>query len=352
MLTFLMHYRTAWNDYFTGSPTLIQHKEFGTTQTPSATSVCVSNCLFRSITSSSNGGALFCSTSVTCLLVESSSFFTCKTSSGKGGAIYFTNTGSGQSVFYGLCGYDCSSSNGQFSRVDLYDSIPVKNYINYSSFVRCVDVSLNPLNMLCHQNGKILCPSVNVSMNKCSGRSGIYTNPSVDSNSVTGLFTYSTFADNHASDTICIYLERLGAKYEIKSCNILRNTQGNLGSRGTILRSGNLIIEDSCILGNTATYTFYETSSSYTITISKCTVDSTSNSGNFVIQNTVTKSFILALNHMSTRNCHSEYDSIGMFEETNTMSYMREFYPQAPTKRHHFINQHFNFQLYPSVCFY
>jgi hypothetical protein len=306
-----MHYRTAWNDYFTGTPTVIQHKEFGTTQTPSATNVHVLNCLFRSITSSSNGGALSCDTSVTCLLVESSSFYSCKTSSGYGGAIYFTNADSGQCVFYGLCGYDCSSSIGQFSRVYMYNSISVKNYINYSSFVRCVDVSLNPLNTLSHQNGKILCPSVNISMNKCSGRSGIYTNPSADSNSVTGLFTYSTFADNHATDTICLYLERTGAKYEIKSCNILRNTQGNLGSQGTILRSGNLIIEDSCILGNNANYIFYETSSSYTITISKCTVDSTSNNGYLTIQSTVTKSFIHALNHMSTRNCHSEYDSIG-----------------------------------------
>jgi hypothetical protein len=102
-----------------------------------------------------------------------------------------------------------------------------------------------------------------------------------------------------------------GAKYEIKSCNILRNTQGELGSEGTIYSSGNTMIEDFCILENKAINIFYQTSSSYTITLSRCTVDSTSNNRNLIIQNTVTKSFILALNHMSNQNCHSEYDSVG-----------------------------------------
>jgi hypothetical protein len=94
----------------------------------------------------------------------------------------------------------------------------------------------------------------------------------------------------------------------MKSCNILRNTQGTLGTEGTIATWGNLMIEDSCILENIADCIFFQ-GSSYTITISNCTVDSTSNNGYLTTQNTVTKSFILALNHISTQNCHSEYDS-------------------------------------------
>jgi len=69
------------------------------------------------------------------------------------------------------------------------------------------------------------------------------------------------------------------------------------------------MIKDSCILENTANYIFY--SYSGTTTLTNCTVDKTTKYGNLVIQNTVTKSFILALNHMSTRNCIAEYDAVG-----------------------------------------
>jgi predicted nucleic acid binding AN1-type Zn finger protein len=96
-----------------------------------------------------------------------------------------------------------------------------------------------------------------------------------------------------------------------KSCNILRNTQVS-SSEGTIKSDGNLMIEDSCILGNTATNIFYAYSSYIiTLSLSNCTVDKTSNNGYLTTQNTVTKSFILGLNNMSTQNCHSEYDSAG-----------------------------------------
>jgi hypothetical protein len=70
-------------------------------------------------------------------------------------------------------------------------------------------------------------------------------------------------------------------------------------------------IADSCILENKANNIFYQGDTSYRTTISNCTVGSTSNNGYLTIRNTVTKSFILGLNHMSTLNCHSEYDSSG-----------------------------------------
>jgi hypothetical protein len=314
MLTLLMHIRTTWSDFFTGNPTIIQSNEFGERQTPSATSIHVSNCLFRSITSTSSGGALYCS-SVTYLLIESSSFFSCKTSS-NGGAIYFINTNSGQSVLYEVCGYDCystytSTSEGQFAYIYAKNAASNMNYVNYSSITRCVidnSVSRYTLRL---DFGKQCCLSVNISMNKCYYRSGICCQPFSDSNSFICSFSYSTFADNNATGYNCIYLLNSGSKYKIESCNILRNTQGSLGTEGTIHINGNIGIENSCILGNKATYIFYQ-GSSYTITLSNCTVDLTSNNGKLTTRNTVTKSFILALNHMSTRNCHSEYDAVGI----------------------------------------
>jgi hypothetical protein len=300
--------RSAWNDYFSGTsqPQIISQQT--TRQTPSNQCVHILNCLFKSITATSAGGAVSCE-SVTYLLVESSSFFSCKTSSGRGGAIYFNNQNNGQSVLHTVCGYDCSTSSayGQHIAIFVYNNAISKNYVNYSSFSRCLNEQRTEILSIYY--GKICCPSVNVSMNKCNSFSGIWFSAYVDSNSVTCSLSYSSIVDNSATNYICINFATAGANYEIKSCNILRNTQVS-SSCGTVLTKGNLKIEDSCILENTATYIFYA-SSSYTITLSNCTVDKTSKSGSLITQNTVTKSFILGLNHMSTQNCHSEYDSAG-----------------------------------------
>jgi hypothetical protein len=308
-----MYIRTAWNDFFSGVPTLIQNQDYQTRQTPSGTSVHVLNCLFRSISSSQDGGALYFS-SITYLLIESSSFFSCKTSEDDGGAIFFSN--GGQCVFHKVCGYDCNShyvgsfsSRGQFSCIYANNDASSKNYVNYSSIAHCVKESSNSWCTMRHQYGKICFPSVNISMNKCYSRI-IYCNPYADSNSVTFSLSFSSFTDNIALGSTCILLEAGNTNYEIKSCNILRNKVTS-GSQGTIYANGNLKIEDSCVLENTATYIFYQSSSSYTITLSNCTVDKTTNNGYLTTKSTVAKSFILALNHMSTRNCHSEYDSAG-----------------------------------------
>jgi hypothetical protein len=312
MLTFILCFRTAWNDYFTATgQNNINSQTFSLTQTPSNTSVYVSNCLFEFITSSGNGGALSC-TSVTYLLVEPTSFISCSTSGELGGAVFFSNS-CGQCVLHEVCGFDCcstytSSSGGQFVHTSVNNIISSKNYVNYSSITRCTNQISDSHYVLELRNGKICCSSVNMSMNKCPYDSGIFCGPSIVSNSYTSSLTYSSFADNFATISICIYLYTGGASCEVKSCNVLRNTQGNLGANGLFFTRDNVSIEDSCILENKANCIFYQYSS-YTITISNCTVNSTSNNGYLTIRNTFTKSFIHALNHMSTQNCHSEYDS-------------------------------------------
>jgi hypothetical protein len=308
-----MKFRTAWGDYYNASEYRFSQL-YTSRQTSSSTGVHISNCLFRSITTGSDGSAFY-STSVLNLLVESTSFFSCKTSSRCGGAVYFSNNG-GECVLHEVCGYDCYStyassssyiSYGQFIYAVVNNAVSSKNYINYSSIVRCVNDRSYSYYTLQLNNGKILCPSVNFSMNKCFYYL-FYFNPLCNSNSVTCSFSYSSFSDNIATQHTCLFLWTTGAKFEIESCNILRNTEGSVGSTGTIYTCGNLMIEGSCILENTATYNFCQGNSGYRITLSNCTVDKTASNGYLTIKNTVTKSFIHALNHMSTQNCHSEYD--------------------------------------------
>jgi predicted outer membrane repeat protein len=295
--------------------------------------------LFSSITSTGNGGALYCSTSVSYLLVESTSFFSCKTSGGDGGAIYFYNTNSGQCVLHEVCGYDCcttDSSYCHFVHIYMKNDISSKNYFNYSSISHCVNV--NVWEMLSLVNGKIYFQSVNVSNNKCCGQL-VRCYPFTDSNSNTLSFSYSSFADNSVTNYLLFLLWTLGAKYEIKSCNIIRNSQVTVNSYGIISTNGNMMIEDSCILENKATPIFYQESSSYRITLSNCTVDSTSNNGYLITQNTVSKSFILALNHMSTQNCHAGYDAAG---------YLTPITPHPPSSKkqiHCYTGQKYRFYL-------
>jgi hypothetical protein len=153
--------------------------------------------------------------------------------------------------------------------------------------------------------------------------------PYSDSSSVICSISYSTFADNHALGHTGIILWRDYAKYEIKSCNIIRNTQVSTGTHGTFLSYGYLNIEDSCILGNNANYIVYTANSNYPTTLSNCTVDKTANNGYMTIKNTVTKSFILALKHMSNLLCHAEYDSAGALTPVTPP-------PSPPTKQKHY----------------
>jgi hypothetical protein len=316
MSVFLLRVITAWNDYFYGSS---PSQTFATTkytkvQSTSSKNVFVLNCLFIGCTSTSHGGALLCSGSVQCLLIEFSSFFSCSTSNQKGGAICFENTNSGESVLYKVCGNDCcstytSSNWGQFAYNDLKNAASNKNYVNYSSISRCVNHDSYAYYTLRLCFGKICFPSVNSSMNKCHTDSGTRCSPTSDSNSFTCLYSYCSFTDNNSPGYTCILQDNSGAKTEMKYCNILRNTQGS-SSGGTFYFCGDATIKDSCILMNTATYTFYA-SSSYVITVSNCTVDSTSHFNSLILTNTMTKSFIHALNHLSTQNCDSEYDSAG-----------------------------------------
>jgi len=303
--------RTAWSDFFPDSPATNLNSQTYTSRQSSSTSVYVSNCLFICCTSTDHGGALFCSS--TTLLVESSSFFSCTTSNTWGGAI---RVDWGQCVLYEVCGYNCYStysggtSYGQFANIDVKNTASNKNYVNYSSIVRCVNQRSDSQRTVFLSNGMVCCPSVNMSMNKCGYYSGILTYPYSDSSYVTCSFSYSSFVNNNCHVLTCLYFNRDGAKYEMKSCNVLRNTQSS-GSNGIIYTYGILNIKDSCILENTATNIFYSSSSSYPITLTNCTVDKTTNNGYLTTQNTVTKSFILGLNHMSNQICHSEYDSAG-----------------------------------------
>ena len=111
--------RTFEDVYGPGSnPTNYTGQEFTERLTPTASDVYVYNCVFRYCSSSSNGGALYFSNSVYKLLIEQSSFISCRTDQKGGGICSYSR----QCVLSRICGFNCSSTNsssnyGQFTYI-------------------------------------------------------------------------------------------------------------------------------------------------------------------------------------------------------------------------------------------
>jgi hypothetical protein len=243
---------------------------------PTENNVCVHNSVFHDCVSSSNGGAIYCGSSVYKLLVEQSSFLSCQSSGTSGGGICFDSTTEGQCVLSKICGFKCvltssSSSNileGQLAYIKTKSDITYKSHVNDSTSTQSSKVSSKCYNAFCHYYGNILHPNVNISNNECYSNAAVYFSPTSSS---TCRISYSTVINNTANGSDgCISLSSSNIYYYIDSCNILNNTQ-TTNNNGIIHSTSNIHIKDSCILGNNKGNRVFSTS--YTMTISNCTID-------------------------------------------------------------------------------
>ena len=307
----------AWSDVYDSTDSITIHS--GTSSRITFDSGChyITKCTFESLCEKSgSGGAIYSSNNGNAkMFVEETTFTECHCS-GFGGAIYFYSSGS--CALAKVCGYKCSttSSNSfQFDRVYVTDSgLTIINTINDSSIAYSLNDN-NAHHTLYHRYGRIISCSVNVSNNKCSQTSGIYCYPSTSSSASSGdpscIISFSTFTNNTChTHYVCLYLHEGSAFKEINRCNVLRNTQQNTDTRGTICSNGNLDIKSSCILDNSAKYDFY--ANSYTITITDCTRDTNKETyGSVTIKETPAQSFINALIHTQAEHCVAQFDSVG-----------------------------------------
>jgi hypothetical protein len=306
-------------------------------QTPTSNNVFVHDCTFRSCTSSSHGGALYChsSNNVIKLLVGRTSFTSCRTSKEYGGAIYFDSQTSGECILNKICGFDCLStysgwSLGQFVYALTKNDATFKNHVNDSSFTRTSKVGTYSCYSLRLFYGNILCPSVNITKNECYHCSALVCRATGSSTLVTCCVLYSSIVNNTANgDWCCIAFGSNSVSSQLMgTCNVLNNKQTN-SNYGIIWANANLFIKDSCILGSDKDKkVFYEDHASCKITISNCTIDDDifSNGryyGSVTVNKTIENSFINALSHISTRNCDSYFDSY----ETLTAK------PNVPTRK-------------------
>jgi hypothetical protein len=295
------------------NPTNYTRTEYsGTRLNPTANNVYVYDCFFHDFSYSSSGGALYCSGSVYKLLIEQSSFFSCKISSGNGGGACFSYSGNYESVLSKICGFGCSCDNcGQCVFINLGNNGDYKNHFNDSSITHSLKDGKNPWDSLFLESNIIFCPSNNFTNNECYTASGFCCASKRSSTSETCRISYCSVVNNTANGGYkCIRLYYSGSTHCIDTCNILNNKQ-TTSSYGTIRSYTNVLIKDSCILGNDEGKTVFYVDSSYMITVSNCTVDNNRYSGSVTFTKTIQSSFIHALSHLSTRRCDSYFDSYG-----------------------------------------
>jgi hypothetical protein len=289
----------------------------------SVSNVYVHNCVFRYCTSSEHGGALSCTSSVIRLLVEQSSFISCRASNRHGGGVYFVNTASGESVLNKICVFNCSSlvsGFGQFAYIKL-NSNYYKNHVNDTSIIHSSNVNSDSRDSMRLLFGNILCPSVNITNNECSR---YCTLDCQLSSSCICRISYNSIVNNTAIVHTCIYSSGSSSSHYIYACNILNNKQTD-SAYGTFEVYTKLLIENSCILGNNEgkTVFYLGSSSSYNITISNCTFDNSKYTGTVIFTNTIENTFINALSHIVTERCDSFFDSYGTLTVKTTVNSCR-----------------------------
>jgi hypothetical protein len=305
--------------YGTGlNPTnYIRNEYAGTQLTPSANNVYVYDCFFHDFSSSSNGGAINCGSSVYKLLIEQSSFFFCKTSGSYGGGVYFEYSGNYECVMSKICGFGCScGSYGTCAFIRLYNSANYKNHFNDSTITHSLKDGKSQWDSIFLSSDTILFPSNNFTNNECNRNPAFCCVSQRSSTLELCIVSYCSIVNNTANGGYsCIRLYSSGSTHRIDTCNIINNKQTS-SYEGTISAFSNVLIKDSCILGNNeGNSVFYTSSSSYTITVSNCTVDNNrySGSGSVIFTKTAESSFIHALSHIVTRSCDSNFDSYGTF---------------------------------------
>ena len=286
------------------------------------------NCYFHDMSSANNGSAIYMGTNIYDILIEYCTFqhlSISSTSNIYGGAIRIF---CGNIVLNQICGYNCQSSyNNGFSDIYAYDT-SINTILQTSVSHSSANNSITMYNYL----GFINVSAMNLSYNEVKNySSAIDCYPSktktVNGNTLATSITYSSFANNTATNYFCIALRSdfsSAYNYAITNSNIIRNKRDQ-----TIYSYGTTTMTDCCIRENDVTsYDFY-IRSGYTITLKNCSVDNTNynNEGTLEIMN-CDKTFYWFLQFLSTEFCPAEQVKI-VFQATKCTPHP-QYKPYAP----------------------
>ena len=291
-----------WSDFYAGSPD--QTYISGASRiTPTSGNAHVKRTLFKNLSPSQSGGAIYCNSISLLFLAEETSFISC-TPTGQGGAMYLAITG--ESVLSKVCGFCCLAKSNlcQFDHIQVSQDITKKNQIIDSSICRS-ETSYSCI--IFHYYGKQSLNSINNSHNKIYDR-GIHLFNQGTSSDLS--IKYCSFVNNTACAEVLISLYTPAIKKLIYTCNVINNERKTSSSSvGLIRTEGITKIENSCILGNKGSCIVCVVSGSGS-SISNCTIDFTSsNLISITITSAAKYSFINRIECLSTAACEAMYDS-------------------------------------------
>jgi hypothetical protein len=288
------------------------------------TNVYVHDCIFRNCVSTYHGGAIFCSSNVNKLLIEQTSFISCKTLNSTGGAICFPIIH--QCVLSKICAFNCSStcngySSRQFAYIAALSNVNNKNHIKDSSIAHTLMESSYSAEIINLALGTIICQSDNISNNECSVISAISCRPAQYGSST---ISYSSIVNNTAIEYACLYFDAYGGVgHYIYTCNILNNEQYSSQNGAIVVEVGSSIIKNSCILRNNKEKVVFCKKSDGYIDVSNCTIDNDSYSGTVRINKTIEQTFFNPLSHIITEICdyyYGEYWNMTRYKAPPTMT--------------------------------
>jgi len=241
LVYFVFFCYSSFNDYFSGTPTV------GTTNTRYSSisdNFYINEIQFSGLSVSSHGGAIYCATANTKLVVEGSIFYNCHATGTKdGGAIYFSST-SAAIVLNRVCGYYCTCTgdlySGQFISTITGASNP--NYALFLSVSKCADSSASRNNVMKYQSGSQRMISNNISFNNNVHRGCGFHYASSDV-----LVKYSTYVSNIITSGCSFQMQ--GSTGTVQYCNYVKCNSPTYGIIH-VTGSANLVVDNSYFYQN------------------------------------------------------------------------------------------------------
>jgi hypothetical protein len=290
----------AWSDFFTGQPVIYDGRGERLSGLTGYVYVVDSN--FEHLSSASKGGAIYYSSSGSSILLVEKTMFN-NVSGSTGGSLYFGS--GGECVLSKICSIRSSSTGWyMFSEVYASNSL-VKNYVVDSSV--CLSTSNNVITLE-HQYGNIIFNNNNISSNSCQNIPAFRLKPTENGNNAACSVKYSSITNNKATYWSCILFFNTNNFCLMEFCNILSNIQTD-ESYGVILSDGDLKISNSCILYNSPRAV---EARNCRITLSNCTVDfnNVNISGTVIFTNNPNTNFVNILHHFESGLCVAQHYSL------------------------------------------
>ena len=217
----------------------------------------ITNCVFFNISSSSNGGAIFCEMNsgdlVYEVLIEQSSFIYCHSSENYG-ALFFE--GDYHLAIKKVCAYMCYTANGKYYQFGYLASWTDDSFINAfnDSSIAYSNKARYGLYMFYLGCGNSMIFSLNSSKNACCLNSCLqyYYYTTISEYNSACVVSFSSFTNNTTYDTgYCLTFDNLNENKFMGYCNILNNVCMRF-KKGIIYSNRKLRIINSCILNNIA----------------------------------------------------------------------------------------------------